>query len=57
MLFGDFNTSILFKKNSHNLRVGSRGVHGSGRVGFVPDPDSTQNFRVGENETETNPEC
>ena len=28
-----------------------RSVYGSGRVGFVPDPDPTRNFRVGENRT------
>ena len=33
-----------------------RGVHGSGWVGFVLDPDSTQNFRVGENGTRNRPE-
>ena len=26
----------------------SRAVHGSGRVGFVPNPDSTRLHRVGE---------
>ena len=27
--------------------VVDRGVHGSGRVGFVPDPEPTRIFRVG----------
>ena len=33
-----------------------RGVHGSGWVGFMLDPDSTQNFWVGENGTRNQPE-
>ena len=32
-----------------------RGVHGSGRVGFVPNPDSTRSGRVGENQTRNGP--
>ena len=32
-----------------------RSVYGSGRVGFVPDPDPTRNFRVGENRTRNRP--
>ena len=47
MLFGDFNTSILLKKNSHNLRVGSRGVHRSGK----PDQTRPETFRWVKTET------
>ena len=39
--------------NSHLMYciVVCRGVHESGRVEFVPDPDSSRNFCVGENGT------
>ena len=39
--------------NSHLMYciVVCRGVHESGRVGFMPDPDSSRNFWVGENGT------
>ena len=39
--------------NSHLMYciVVCRGVHELGRVGFMPDPDSSRNFWVGENGT------
>ena len=42
------------KKKKILLSVG-RGVHGSVRVGFVPNPDSTRSGRVGENQTRNRP--
>ena len=35
--------------------VGCRGVHGSGRVGFVPNPDSTRMWRVNKKLTRNRP--
>ena len=35
--------------------VAFKGVHWSGRVGFVPDPDSTQIFLVGEKQNQNGP--
>ena len=37
------------------LDIYIRGVHGSSRVGFVPNPDSTRSGRVGENQTRNRP--
>ena len=47
---------ILGKQNKHKILIpNTRGVHGSGQVEFVPDPDLTRNFRVGENRTWNRP--
>ena len=35
--------------------LSTRGVHGSGRVRFVPNPDSTRSGRVEENQTRNRP--
>ena len=34
----------------------TKAIHRSSRVGVVPDSNSTQNFRMGENETRNRPE-
>ena len=38
------------------LVIRSKGVHGSGRVGFVPDLDPNLHFRVSQNRTRNRPE-
>ena len=35
--------------------IGSKGVHGWGQVGFVPNPDPTRTIRVGENQNRNQP--
>ena len=61
---GDQTTPILLgrpflKTSKTKIDVHSgiltRGVHGSGRVGFVPNPDSTRPSRVGKISTRNRP--
>ena len=40
---------------TYSWTLSPRGVHGSGRVGFVPNPDSTRHYRVGKISTRNRP--
>ena len=49
---------VLFvglKRQNRPFSLWIRGVHGSGRVRFVPDPEPTRIFRMGENQNRNRP--
>ena len=44
-MFMKFQEELFCSKKIQGIQI--RGVHGSGRVGFVPDPEPTRIYRVG----------
>ena len=42
----DLHQFHLCNRRTYRYKILIRGVHGSGRVGFVPNPDSTRMWRV-----------